>query len=359
MSYKQLIENTIIPSTISVEEKNRRYNAVTEHVNHILPKKLYRFRNCTERTLSAFDKDELWFANGSVMNDDFDARLYYDKKKIRAWLKALVSDNGGLGVIENFINNTENVPESIVRIIPNAGNIFSMLKTMPRDQIYLICSQLIQLISNDLENEIRCITDMVQEKTKYACFAEEITSNMMWGQYTNNSTGFALEYEFGDENVITYQCGTAGQSTVWGNLFPIIYDNQRLDTTEYVIYLFQISLLSQVMRASGFSYPNQWINAIIPCPDEFMVTKLAIKKSNDWKAEKEWRMFYVTNDTVLAAEKYSCVKDKPSAVYLGRKISDINQKIIVAIAQEKNIPVFKMGLNDSSKSYKLCKYKIK
>ncbi len=96
----------------------------------------------------------------------------------------------------------------------------------------------------------------------------------------------------------------------------------------------------------------------MPCPDEFMVTKLAIKKSNDWKPEKEWRMFYTTNDMVLAKEQYSCVVHKPSAVYIGRKMSSIHQKIIVDMAAEKDIPVFKMDINDDSKAYRLCKYEL-
>ncbi len=84
INYRKLIENTVIPSTLSLDEKNKRYSAVTGHINPILPSKLYRFRSCTERSLSAFYNDEVWFSNGSTMNDDFDARLYYDKKKFRS-----------------------------------------------------------------------------------------------------------------------------------------------------------------------------------------------------------------------------------------------------------------------------------
>ena len=100
-------------------------------------------------------------------------------------------------------------------------------------------------------------------------------------------------------------------------------------------------------------YDPAWINAVVPCPDEFMATKLAIKKSTDWKAEKEWRMFYTTSNMMLAREKFSYIIQKPSGVYLGRKISKINQKIIVDIAKEKGIPVYKMDFNEKSRNYKL------
>lgn len=82
MDFKKIIENTIVPMNFSVEEKTACYDKIIRCVKDILPNKLYRFRTCSERSLSAFYNDELWFSNGSTMNDDFDARLYYDKKRI-------------------------------------------------------------------------------------------------------------------------------------------------------------------------------------------------------------------------------------------------------------------------------------
>ena len=94
MDFRKIIENTVVPMNFSTEEKIACYDGVIRYVNSILPNKLYRFRTCSERSLSAFYNDELWFANGSTMNDDFDARLYYDKKKIKGWLGSLLSEDG-------------------------------------------------------------------------------------------------------------------------------------------------------------------------------------------------------------------------------------------------------------------------
>lgn len=69
-------------------------------------------------------------------------------------------------------------------------------------------------------------------------------------------------------------------------------------------------------------------------------------------------MFYLTDNTLLANEEHSCVIQKPSGVYLGRKISKINQKIIVDMAKEKGIPVYKMDFNEDSRNYKLKKYRL-
>ncbi len=44
-------------------------------------------------------------------------------------------------------------------------------------------NKLIQFISDNLESELKRITDQVQGMTKFACFTEKIYSDMMWGHY--------------------------------------------------------------------------------------------------------------------------------------------------------------------------------
>ena len=82
MTYNQLIENTIVPAGMAADEKSKQYEKVVNYVNSVLPSKLYRFRSVTERSLSALYNDELWFANGSTMNE---LHVRYHKAGRCAW----------------------------------------------------------------------------------------------------------------------------------------------------------------------------------------------------------------------------------------------------------------------------------
>lgn len=357
MNYKQLIENTIVPGIETQESKVEKYKELITYINDKIPSKLYRFRNISEKNISALYNDELWFANATMMNDDYDARLYYDKKEIIKWLKSFLSEDGSLKPVLDFLKSDE-IPNNVKTIIPNANDILSFLKTLSKDQIQKTSFQTMQFILDNLDCELDNITHQIQKSSKFACFSEKIYSDMMWGQYSCNATGFALEYEFGKQMPLHYNDDRNRNSDIWGQLYPILYGNYRFNTTDYAKYLFQVRMLYKVINNASIFCTNEWVNSIVPCPDEFMITKVAINKSNDWKQEGEWRMFYITNNPLWAGEEYSCVHHKVSGIYLGRKISKINQKIIMDIAKEKKIPVYKMDLNSSARSYKLRSRRI-
>ncbi len=353
MDYNQLIENAVMPQSGMSADQEQSFADLKDYVSSIKPTHLYRFRTITDYNLSALYKDELFFSKGSSMNDDFDARLCYDLKTIEKWIDSFFDDDGSLKIIRSLISS-ENIPIQLCNAFPNAKVMIDMLKQMPKQQINDISRDMFGLIRNNLENELEKNAQSLRDLTRFACFSESICSDMMWGHYADNATGFALEYDF--DNLCTMYKTDKG--TIWGNLLPIIYSNRRLDMTSYAIYLFQMSLIKNVARSKGVFLPQQALDIIVPCPDLFMVTKVAIKKSNEWKAEKEWRLFFSTDDYSVQHKEHPHVIKKASAVYLGRKISSINEKIIVDIAKEKQIPVYKMTISNSSKTYKLGKSPI-
>ena len=82
-------------------------------------------------------------------------------------------------------------------------------------------------------------------------------------------------------------------------------------------------------------------------------TKIMIHKSTEWKSEHEWRLMGAFATPALLSEEHTFVKKKACAIYLGRKISPIYARLLLDIAREKRIPVYKMFINANSRNYHL------
>ena len=84
-----------------------------------------------------------------------------------------------------------------------------------------------------------------------------------------------------------------------------------------------------------------------------MSSKVALYKSTEWRQEKEWRLFCTSEDPNFGLEPHSYIRKSPTALYLGRNIKPINEKLLITIAHEQQIPIYKMILPENSQKYKL------
>ena len=58
--FKNILEKTILPEGISNEERDERLLPLSKHIFEHIPQKLFRFRECTEMNLDAFNGDKLF-----------------------------------------------------------------------------------------------------------------------------------------------------------------------------------------------------------------------------------------------------------------------------------------------------------
>ncbi len=102
--YKDLIYSIVVPQNMPQEEQNVRYQPLIDFLQTETPSSLYRFRECSENNISAFDQDQLWFTPGSEMNDDFDALLFLDRNTIYSNLERSLISFGA--EIPNSVSNS-------------------------------------------------------------------------------------------------------------------------------------------------------------------------------------------------------------------------------------------------------------
>lgn len=348
MNYMDLLLSTTIPSNLTETAAFARCSDLYAYINNHKPTKLYRFRNCSERHISAFYNDELWFSGANTMNDDYDARMYYNKKELMNWLEQQASTESILYMIKQLTEDNP-IPSSVLQFLPQLPGFIQRLQSYSGEQLNEMTSIFVNVIRNDLDNQLLGSVETMQELKKLVCLSEAIDSGMMWGHYSDSSQGFALEYRFDNPYI-----DIKGSQAL---LFPVAYSNKRLDATEYAKYLFRCQELFKYAGNMDRSILLRIINSILICPDVFIGTKLALVKSAEWKPEKEWRLIYP--EDIVCDHPHCCVTYKPSALYIGRKTSDINRRILIDIAREKGIPVYNMIIRESSKCYKLKAMRVK
>ena len=324
IEFSKILYGISLPDGITDAEISIRYNPLIDYMKKFLPLRLYRFRSCEERNFDALYKNQIWASNGECMNDGFDARMFYDQSEVEREIQKSLSDEA----LERLITilKLNNFPLEVNDKLTETLQIY-------RDEVL-----------KKVQNGIGDLFTLVQKSTKFACFSEDICSSAMWGLYSNNESGFAIEYVFNSNNW-NKQDENGVLETF--SLYPTVYNDVRFKVpNDYIQFLIKRNIFANLIDP-------QMLNSLAPCPDKSMVTKISLRKSMEWEYEKEWRIIFTRKDYQFFNNKYSSFIAEPSALYLGRRISFIHELFLKEIAKEKKIPVFKMQLNDASPTYRL------
>lgn len=352
--FVRILYGTVVPSNLSWEEQEKKYDEVNRFVSSELPERLFRYRRCDERSIEAFYKDQVWVSTSESMNDGFDARLFFDRRTINEWISNYFSDLALKNLVYNMIQAIPNRQKFCTP--PGMEKTVEQIQSMNQEELEKKILVHWKEMQEDIAQALLEVAPVTQQALKFSCFSESISSAAMWGLYAADESGFALSYKF---ERCSFSTETGNGCSCQCTVFPVIYSNERYKVPDqFVQFLLQYRIMKKAFISSGYyavfpEYSEQFLNRII-CPDLFMGTKMALHKSLEWETEKEWRVFCTSNDDAeFIRTKHGCFIQTPAELYLGRRISEINQKILTDIAKEKGITVYKMRLNDDSPTYDL------
>ncbi len=333
--------STTIPSNMCPDEQQTKLESLQKAANEIMPKSLYRYRSCSECSFSAFDRDELWISTADCMNDGYDTRIYINQDEVNQKVRERFRNGLNKETLFEKVENAAALP-------PELTQAAEKMQQMSDDDLIKLMEQIISWITMDTAKALQQIPSIGQQTLKFCCFSEKIFSPAMWGIYSSDETGFALEYDFSQ----TPYAVSPNQFSRECTLFPVIYFDRRYQVpTEYILYLLEYRLYHSAFSNSGLLRTNpayvNWFLSTGICPDLLMGTKISLHKSDEWEREAEWRLFCTSiNDSAFQQEKHGYCLKRPVGLYLGRRISPINEKILRKIAEEKDIPIYKMVLDD-------------
>jgi hypothetical protein len=255
-----------------------------------LPLKLYRFRPCNEKSLKNLLSSQLYLTSPKTFNDPYDAKPLFDKEKF--W-EISIQNKKIKSYIKNITGSSDN---------PTEEDLLEYKKFVKRIQSALI------LFMNDF---------------RIACFSENNYSDiLMWSHYADCHKGICLEYDVKKEIL---------KKQLLNFIHPVIYSNEIYDLSEYMCCLIE----QFVKKRKSINY-----NQLFPS---------VLYKAKSWEYEREWRLI-LTEDN--KSDKLIDI-DKPSAIYMGLNIENKYRKLIIAFANDNEIPVYEMF--QKGNEYKLLK----
>lgn len=332
--FAKRLHSSVIPEGTSEEEMKKIMFPVSEAIFEMMPNSLFRYRPLNndlknnKRQIDAFKNDAIYAVTADRFNDPYDTLLRYDQKEIIRLVKSIVSYETIEGMKAWFAQGKD-FPEEVKQILP--GDLIDSLKNalMSIDGISVLKDKIEESrrnLVNLIESYFPILTETTKRYSTMACFSESVNSVLMWSHYANSHQGFALEYNFRP---------TLEKPIMNVGLYPVIYDDERMDVSLYMAWSF--------LKMLGIEAHN---------PDITSFIKIALHKSSIWAYEKEWRMIDCTLRDITDT-KPSKILYKPVAIYYGRHISKEHKELLHEIAQAKGIKEYEMYIDYTAPKYEM------
>lgn len=328
--FAAILNSIQIPEGCDVETLQRTVKPISHALVEMMPNKLFRYRNCSEMSVEAFENDKVYALTADMFNDPYDMLLRFDIEAVKNMFNSLLS-NESFYRLKDVLGKGKTLPDIVKQNFDqeNISQIKNIVLSITND------SEIDSFVSNR-RNEVMDMVDLyfpllatfVNKRTAtISCFSETIKSVTMWSHYADYHKGFVLEYDLRP---------TLSNGIPNVGIYPVIYDDKRYDGTQYILWEF--------LRMLGVKLPN---------PDTLSYIKCALHKSSQWEYEKEWRLIDSNLRDNIISENKTWVSLKPTAIYYGTNISSDNKNRLHSIAQGKNLKEYNMYIDYAFDKYEM------
>lgn len=271
-------------------------NKCLDYKNEHIPDSLFKYSK-VRNVISLLSDDLMYLPKIEDLNDPFECNIFYDLDI----------------VLGKFIDNLD----KFVDYSKFDDEIIS------ENESFFISEFLKQPFIESFEKILSEVEDNFKNKTSIICLSEDYCITPMWAHYADNHKGVCIEYDFKNISNFIFEL----------LCFPIEYVKESDNTLE----------LSALFDDNIKTNPN-W------------PLRLVLRKSHNWKYEKEWRIivsqffkdfFYERNHGDVYFDEFYSDKHyvkfiEPKSVYLGLNIDSGDEEKIMDICKFRKINVYKM-----------------
>jgi hypothetical protein len=172
------------------------------------------------------------------------------------------------------------------------------------------------------------ILSSVRDLNYVGCFSRTKDSLPMWAYYTNNHTGFCVEYRV--------------QNALF--LYKVLYEKERVVSATLLSFFLQHLFEAQAKNLSDTPVLDYYYEAI----------KLSFAvKHTSWRHEKEFRLIYPQserkNGTAISNESLGI---QPQKIYAGLKCRDEYIQKLGKIGEKLSCQIYMMTANDLTSKFR-------
>jgi hypothetical protein len=332
--------------------------------NTYIPKSLFKFYTPTSNNIIDIKKKRLWLSHPRTFNDPFDCHTGYD---VTSYEKhSLLAHIRKLGFVES--ENRENgfTLEDFNRILDSSIEyVFDWRSNT--EEYWSVINKISDSKSNEFQSAIYSLRTKYRDEVKtkirqlrnvnirIACFSNLDLNNFphksndfeymiqMWSHYADNHKGFCVEYDISQihptkllplkhyissENTNDYFAERTMLLIIAG-LFPVVYTANRINIP-------RTKLQKLTLDDNNKLHHNSDIDTLL--------YKTYIVKSAKWSYEKEWRLIIDGDICDYFDNKIPFPYIKK--IFLGCKMDVNNIDALIEIAEELNVEVVMMSMDD-------------
>lgn len=289
-------------------------NAAIELKQQHIPRSLYKYRAINEYSMNNLLENTVWCTNAAAFNDPYDSSLCFDfsdniiNGSVSDALRDQITnseENTFKSKDVDFISASDNPLKSLIDVA--AKHTETSITPDMADKLYEV---LTKFTSDQIVEMNDRFNSAIKQGYKICSFSERVDSMLMWSHYSENHTGFVMEYDFPELGVsdVRPRC-------IW----PVLYNDNLFDASAF---------FGERKKSESF---NNLFGIIA-----------SIHKAKDWSYEHEWRLIlpFSPSDPSL---NYSV--PKPKAIHLGSKIKPEHKNTIIEISKSKKIDIYQMKLS--------------
>ncbi len=297
-----------------------------ENVNYKGPQSLFKYSPFDKHTFDMLENDYLFLCKAKNLDDksecmsSLDLDMFYDLET-NSLKRDCIEEIMKMIKPYTSIENYEKASNFIHMIMNKDGTIqpnflIDYAPELQNDILDVDISPIINLFT-DLPNKLNDENIKLQmeelikmainakEKIGICSLTEHKDNEWMWNNYADKSTGYCVEYDFGNSNLKQ-------------KLYPVIYEDNR-ETN--IILKIAGNFIGQLLRT--FSQ-----NKIESDISQFL--RLFLTKDTIWSYQNEWRLIGEANGIVKSAPKVK-------AIYLGKNVSNENRLKMEEYCKNNNI----------------------